>query len=541
VRGGPRQTGLETSDISALRDPAAYPFDDGARDGVELVQTHISWVFLTRERVYKFRKPVALGFLDFSSRAARTADCVREVVLNRRLAPDVYLGLAPLLEGADGPRLGDVTEHETPVAEHCVVMRRLPAGCDALSLLEAGRLTASMLQRLARSIATFHSRFGLGKPAPWSPEDWQTRFARPARDNVRVLRDLDPKLAPPSDVERIEAAAERFLEERAADVRRRRDDGRVVDGHGDLHLAHVWYPHADAEPLAIDCIEFNENLRKIDAAADVAFLAMDLAYRGHGDLGELFLSAYAEHAGDYHLYTVVDYHIAYRACVRAKVAALTASDPSVPADQRERAAGSALRHLAFGVDALARRRTPSLIVLCGIVGTGKSTVARLLSDALGAPCVSSDRIRERLLADVPRPQRYTDARRERVYVELLRAAADVVSSGRRAVLDATFETAAQRADALRIARDAGADAWLVETTGEPSVIIERLRARAAAGLGASDAGPDQYPASVARFETPSEWSAARTCKVQTDRDGWESELGPVVKRILGSGRELAAT
>ena len=533
---GSNQTGLSASDLSALCDPAAYPFDPGARDGVELVQTHISCVFLTRDLVYKFRKPVALGFLDFTSRAERTADCLRELNLNRRLTSDVYLGLAPLLRSADGPRIGKLSEHETPDAEHCVVMRRLPHGRDALSLLEAGRLEPVMLERLARFVAAFHARTSLGTPAPWSLEEWRTRFARPARDNVRVLRSLAPELAPPPVVDRIEAAAERFLEERAADIERRRIDGRVVDGHGDLHLEHVWYLSSDAEPLAIDCIEFNDNLRKIDAAAEVAFLAMDLAYRGHADLGDLFLRSYADASGDYHLYTVVDYHIAYRACVRAKVAALTASDPSVPPHQRERATGSARRHLAFAADALARERRASLILLCGVVGTGKSTVANVLSEVLEAPCISSDRIRERLLADVPRAERYTDARRKLVYTELLRAAANILSSGRIVVLDATFETAAQRADATRVAREARADAWLVETTGEPSVVLQRLRSRAAAGLDPSDAGPEQYEASVARFERPTEWHAERAFTLATDREDWRYAVEPIARRIRAGTR-----
>src|SRR5262245_47759936 len=165
----PRLDALDPRLPDALRRPTAYPHDASAAAGVEWVQTHLSHVFLTRERVYKLRKAVDLGFVCFAERAERNADCLREVALNRRLAPDVYLGVAPIEVSPSGARVGSLGQALSGDGEHCVVMRRLPAGRDALSLLERGCLPVQGLDRAAEAIAAFHARHGLGSPAPFSP------------------------------------------------------------------------------------------------------------------------------------------------------------------------------------------------------------------------------------------------------------------------------------------------------------------------------------------------------------------------------------
>jgi len=517
----------------------AYPNDPDAAAGVEWVQTHLSHVFLTRTRVYKFRKAVDLGFVDFSTRAERNADCLREVTLNRRLAPDVYHGVAALLGREDARRVGPVGEALTAGAEHCVVMRRLPAGRDASSLLEAGVLCAEQIDRLAGLVARFHAGHGLGTPAPFAPDDWLARCTEPAEQNFRSLAEAGPSVIPP---ERLALARERargFVAEHAGRFERRRAAGRAVDAHGDLHLQHVFFERDDAEPLVIDCLEFTERLRHIDAAAEVAFPAMDLAYRGHPRWAERFLRVYAAASDDFDLYSVVDYFTAYRAGVRAKVAALAARDAGIAVAQREAARESARRHLELAALALAPRPPRALVLTSGVVGTGKSTVAARLAERLDAVVIASDRVRKHRLGLAPEADAraawgagaYAPEAVARVYAALFERARPVLASGRVAILDATFACRDRRTEARALAAELGCPAFLVETLADPERTLERLAARRAAGGDPSDAGPEIYAQSAKSFEPVDEWPAAERATVRTDAPDWPRAADAVAERI----------
>jgi aminoglycoside phosphotransferase family enzyme/predicted kinase/GNAT superfamily N-acetyltransferase len=528
--------GLSPEELTALAAPGAYPDDPSAALGVEQVQTHLSQVFLTGRRVYKFRKAVDLGFVCFTARAERNADCLREVALNRRLAPDVYLGVAPLLHAP--VRIGPVAEalvHAPgagPEAEHCVVMRRLPAGRDALTLLARGALSGAQIERAAAFIARFHEQHGLGTPAPFTPEQWRQRCVGPAQDNLRLLGAAPAGLFAGGAVAGLEAGMQAFAEQHGDRFERRRLAGRAVDGHGDLHLQHLWYERDDAEPIAIDCLEFSESLRCIDTAAEVAFLAMDLRYRGAAAQAERFLRVYARERDDFDLYAVVDYFASYRAAVRAKVASIAAMDAAIDPAQRARASESARRHLELAAQMLAARGRGALVLVGGIVGSGKSSAAAELADAAGAVVIASDRVRKRL-AGVATAGRsgdrldqglYDPAHSERVYAGLLARAAPVLDSGRIALLDATWSRAANRERARRFARERGVRTFFIETRCTASVALERLARREAQGADPSDAGPAFHAHSAARFEPPTEWPAAALRVVQTDRDDWRIAL-----------------
>lgn len=533
--------------LAALATAQAYPTDADAVAGVRWIQTHISHVFLTTARVYKLRKPVKLSFLDFSSQAARNADCLREIALNRRLAPDVYLGVAPVLDAAGGAQFGAVSERLHAGREHAVVMRRLPDGGDALSLLERGALGAAEIDAVAARIARLHSGHGLGRPAPFAAEEWRERVAAPMRANVLALRDAaSAGILPVREVELLAPATERALAEHADRLERRRLEGRAVDAHGDLHLQHIWFERAHedsgdaAGPLVsiIDCIEFSDELRQIDAASEVAFLAMDLRYRGAPALAEHFLRRYAALRDDFGLYEVVDLFGAYRAAVRAKVAAIAAQDAAIEAAQRERAAQSATRHLALALELLRAPVPGPLVVVCGSVGTGKSSVAERLAEACGGAVISSDRTRKALAGLAPESRvgarlaspLYTDAVTQRVYEALLERAAPVVASGRVAVLDATFARAEQRNLARRFAASAGARALLVEVQCAEEIARERVARRAARGADPSDAGPELVGVSRADFEPPEEWPSEDRAQIHTDHDWAESVFA--VARLL---------
>ncbi len=534
---------LAPEELGALALPGAYPGDSSAALGVEQVQTHLSYVFLTGRRVYKFRKAVDLEFVRFTARAERNADCLREVALNRRLAPDVYLGVAPLLR--EPVRIGPVAEALASAsgggseAEHCVVMRRLPAGRDALTLLARGALSSAQIERAAAFVARFHERHGLGTPAPFTAEEWRQRCVGPVQDNLRLLRTAPVGLLADDALAGLEAGTRAFVEQNEDRFERRRLAGRAVDGHGDLHLQHLWYERDDADPIAIDCLEFSEALRRIDAAAEVAFPAMDLRYRGAAAQAERLLRVYARERDDFDLYAVVDFFASYRAAVRAKVASITAVDAAIDPAQRAGASESARRHLALAVQMLEPRGTGALVLVGGIVGTGKSSAAAELAESAGGVVIASDRVRKRLAGlaatarsgDRPDEGLYHPAHGERVYAGLIERAAPVLESGRTAVLDATWSRAADRERALRLARERGARVCLIETRCSASVAQARLARREAQGSDPSDAGAGFHAQSAARFEPPAEWPAAAHRVVETDRDDWRLALRAIAAEL----------
>ncbi len=517
----------------------AYGGDDSARSGVEHRQTHISHVFLTRDRVYKVRKSVDLGFLDFSTRAARNRDCQQEVDLNRRLAPSVYLGIAPIRSKRGRAFVGEPMDRVDPrdPHEHCVVMRRLPDGRDALSLLGNQALQPEQLERVAARIAVFHSSERLGTPAPFSATSWLHRIAKPIEDNFAALGS-SPRTSLAQPVRRAQESARGFLEAHRGRFEARRLRGRAVDGHGDLHLDHIWFERDDAAPTIIDCLEFNDDLRRIDAASEVAFLAMDLAYRSAPALAEHFLRCYARDSDDYDLYGVVDFFQSYRACVRAKVAAIAAEDPEISPEQREQAVSSAERHLDLAIRALTPRPIGAMILMSGSVGSGKSTVANALAYRIGGVVLSTDHVRKHLFDVAPVDRRpavgaalYTEARIAQVYDAILARAGAVLESGRSAVLDATYSRRSHRAAARDWAASRGIPVFCVESTCPKEIALARLAKRKAEGADASDAGPERYEASVAAYEAPSEWPAHAHTRIDTTQPGWEEALATFATRI----------
>jgi aminoglycoside phosphotransferase family enzyme/predicted kinase len=526
--------------LTRFTQPDAYPEDPSASRGAAWIQTHLSHLFLTESRVYKLRKPVDLGFVDFTTREERNADCAREVALNRRLAPDVYLGVAPLLSDGRDCWVGVISEDAdlgADFSEHFVVMRRLRDNRDALSLLEKGVLSGFQIDRVARRIAEFHEWNRLGDPAPFDAAEWQARCVDPVEDCFHALfetsedGELREQLAETATVMSAFARryGQRFEDRRLAD--------RAVDGHGDLHLQHIWFEADDADPVIIDCLEFSEELRQIDTASEVAFTAMDLRYRGEAALADRFLRTYASERDDFGLYGVVDYFIAYRALVRAKVAALTSVDASIDAGQRSRAAASAGRHLKLSGEVMRDRPPGSLVLVGGIVGTGKSTVADALAEQVGGVVISSDRVRKQLVGlpptsrvrALPDEGFYAPDAVERSYAALFERARPIVESGRVAILDATFGNRRHRAWAEELAAELGARQQMIEVRCAAEIARERLARREAEGTSASDAGPAFYERSVARFEPFDASECPRV--VHTDIVGWRDALEELARDL----------
>jgi aminoglycoside phosphotransferase family enzyme/predicted kinase len=477
----------------------AYPPPPPA--GVELRHTHASWVFLTDDEAWKVKRPVDYGFLDFSTADKRRQCCEDEVRLGRRLAPDVYVGVAPIHAG----RRGHAFVGPGPVVDHAVRMRRLPDDDSAAMLLASGRLGPQHLERLAARLAAFYAE-APATPALGAP----TVLAAHIEENhVQTLpfagRFLDRALLEElyaSQRERLAGLAA-HLEARAAGAR---------DGHGDLRLEHVYFEGGRPEAVrVIDPIEFNPRFRCGDPALDVAFLAMDLDAHHRPDLSAWLLSSFARASDDYDSYPVLGLYLSYRAWVRAKVACFVAADPRTAPAKVNRKAREAAAFLALAVSYLRRRRsTAPVIAVSGPIGAGKTTLAQALGLALECPVISSDLTRKHLggiAATAPGDASlYTAAHTRRTYAELCRRAEVIVGAGHGVILDATFSGPHNRALARAVARQAGRPFRLVELDCDDQTLRRRLGERVT-GFSESDARPDLLASFRRGYQAPTELDA----------------------------------
>lgn len=475
--------------------------EDLTRSLGECRETHISWVFLGPQEVFKVKKPVALGFLDFSTPAKRKAACEAEDLLNRRLAPDVYRGIAPVRRDAAGRHAVD-GPGET--VDWAVRMRRLPDGARADALLETGRLGPPEVRRVAEVLADFHA--GARCDEKTSAFGSLERIRHNLAENFAQSRQFPLPEVPPSLLAEAERGQTRFLEEKTWFLESRRRAGRVRDGHGDLRLEQIYLE--DNNVLVLDCVEFTERFRYADVAADIAFFSMDLRRRGRPDLAETFLAAYARASGDYGIYPVIDFYESYRAHVRAKVAAILAHDSEADAGSRDRARDEARRFMELAASALRPPAArPRLVAVGGLIASGKSAVADALSERVAAPVVDSDRTRKRLLgyapnislASKPWSGAYAEDVSRRVYAALLEAAEGILASGRSVILDATFGRKEDRRAARDSARRLQAPFLFLECRADPAVSLARLRGRAGQP-GVSDAREPLWEALRARWE-----------------------------------------
>lgn len=507
--------------------------DDLVATRRELRETHISWVFLDDERALKVKKPVALGFLDFSTLRARRAACEAELSLNRRLAPDVYRRLVPVTCDATGRHALD---GEGAVVDWAVEMRRLSDGDAADARLAAGTLVRADIARIAEHVAGFHA-------AARADAD-TARFGEPAAirhnvvENFAQTRESATRYLDPASLAEIERAQLGFLDRHEGLFERRVRTGRVREGHGDLRLEHVYLDDAGHIEI-IDCIEFNERFRHGDVCADVAFLSMDLTWHDAPSLSEAFLAAYVRASGDWDLYALVDFYASYRAFVRGKVSLFLADDAGAAPELRERAARDARKYFLLAQacerEPLSR---PVLYAVAGLVASGKSTLADALADAVDAPVVSSDRTRKELAGVEPTQKlaggtftgAYTPAQTEKVYAELARRAGIVLDSGRSVIVDASFRSRALRDFVRTLARKRGVELRLVECRVPAEVARARLAERAR-GPSVSDAGIDAYEALTRRWEAIDELAPGEHMRVDTT-----GPTGDAVARIAESGR-----
>jgi len=484
--------------VAGLLRPEAYPHPVHR---VRLIETHISYVFLTGRFAYKVKKPVELGFLDYRELGARKRFCEEELRLNRRLAPRLYLEVVPITGTQQSPRVGG----EGPAIEYAVKMREFDQHDLLPEHLDRGDLGPEFWMRLARQVAAFHERIDRAAPDdPWGAPD---SVYQAMRDNFAAVRQFLAPAPEPPELGTVEAwTAERY-EALKPLLEQRRKGGFIRECHGDMHLGNMAL--IDGELAIFDGIEFNPAFRWIDIQSELAFLLMDLDDRHAGAAGPIVLNTWLQATGDYAGLAVLRFYQTYRAMVRAKVEAIRSSQEGLSSDQRagHRERCHAYVRLAAGYTEQPRR---FLAITSGVSGSGKSRVADHLSRLSGAIWLRSDVERKRLfgLAPLERAEAppghgiYTPQASEKTYAVLANLAATVLEAGFPVVVDATFLDPAQRTAFRELGGHFGVPFRILWLECDPQVLHERVQGRARTGADPSDATEAVLERQLARRTPP---------------------------------------
>jgi uncharacterized protein len=492
--------------IASLLRSDAYPHE---ADDVELVQTHVSYVLLAGEFVYKLKKPLDLGFLDYSTLDRRKLMCEEEVRLNRRLCDDVYLGVVPIVRDDGAYRVSGDGE---PV-EYAVQMQRLPQERMMPALIERGEVGAADIRRLAQRLAEFHrtsetdDRIAAFGRMPGVKQNWDENFDQTEPYIGRTISR--------EQFEAIRSYVDGFMRSRRSLIERRADEGRTRDCHGDLRSDAVVI-REDGTVCVMDCIEFNDRIRYGDVASDLAFLVMDLEFRGHQRLADAVAGAYIGEAADETLPAVLNFYKCYRAYVRGKVDGFQLDDEAIPASQRKRAQAQASAYFRLAERYARTSYPPMLLAMVGLSGSGKSHVAQGLAARTGFAIVSSDVVRREALG-VGRNERmwepydsgaYTSESRSAVYRAMHERASSHLAEGRGLILDATYIRSDDRAAARQLAANSRVPFVAVHVTADERTTREHLAARLEQESATSDARWEIYLAQREAFEPPDEIPAA---------------------------------
>jgi uncharacterized protein len=518
--------------IAFLESPESYPHRPTE---VRAIQTHISWVFVASPFVFKVKKPVNLGFLDFSTLEKRRYFCRREIELNRRLCPEIYLDVVPIYKTTSGFSFNG----EGEIVEYAVKMKELPHGWFLRELLEKNRVGEKEINRVVSVLRRFYQT---ETPTP-EIEQWGTpeKLGISTDENFAQVESFVGKTISRAAFQTICHYTNQFYVVNEKLFHERIQQHRILDCHGDLHLDHV---HLTPEATTIfDCIEFNDRFRFIDTANDLAFLAMDFDFNGRIDLGNLLLRNAARELDDVGMLNIANFYKCYRAFVRGKVESIQATEKETtnPQEHEKQAARYfrlALRYAIAGSE-------PLILVVMGRVGTGKSTIAKQLASELDWPIFSSDEIRK-TLAGVPvteqtapemRDKVYSAPMTEKTYKQLIEgglAAVGRCSRGRRprsatragVILDATFSTRTLRKLLRKECEKADVRFQFVELDVDLEEIKKRLKARDDKAAEISDARLEDFEKLNAAYQPPSEL-APDLIKVATT-----TSVSDAVKTIL---------
>ena len=511
----------------AMLTSAFYPDENGP---VTFTETHISRLYFTSRHVYKIKKALDLGFVDFSSLTQRHQYCLEEIRLNRRLCPQTYLGVLPIYFGEKGYQLKGPGE----IQEYTVLMKRLPEDqmLDRKINIKDPHLEEDMAP-LGRLLALFHKSAEIVRQSPpfyrkKTAYNWEENFSQ-IEPYVGFTIEARAKTI-------LQDWVETFLKEKGAVLTTREEQGFVRDGHGDLHAEHICL----TDPICIyDCIEFSDRFRIGDIVEDTAFLLMDLEFRGRWDLAEAFLKAYSTHIdlGD-GWEELLPFFKVYRAFVRGKVDSILAGESEAAESVRLDAKVLARRYFNLALGYLC----PQLMLLtCGLMGTGKTTLAEGLCQAINARHLRSDEVRKKLHGQ-PVLSRHEDAfnqglyarsATQRTYEALLDRAEGALQEGQSVVVDASFSQYDQRSRFFEMARQRGVPLFLIVTECPAETALSRLDRRKEQAMDASDGRRELYDEQAARFDPIHKGS--EVIRVDTSQDV-DYTVQKILQRILGTAR-----
>lgn len=503
-----RAPGTSSELCAALLRPETYPHHPAT---VELSETHISWVFLAGDRVYKLKKPLVLDFVDYGTPERRRRMCEEEVSLNWRLAPDLYLGVRGLSLRAGRVEL---TDPDDPRAVDFVVeMRRYAEAATLAARLGRGELERDQINAVADKLVAFHAAARRVSTTD-SPElALERRFER----NLHELLSRAPQRGEVERVHRLAWFAHAFITRHAHTLQARARCGFIREGHGDLRAEHVL---VNDDVRIVDCVEFDPDLRELDVSDDLSFLVFDLAARGGERYAELLVRAYREAGGEPGDDSLIAFYATYRALVRAKVALVRASQHPIASAAHERERAGARDLIAWAERFAWRARLPLVIVVCGVPASGKSYLARAIAETAALPHLSSDVARKQL-AGLPTTQRapadsYSAEWNARTYTELGHRTADAVGRVGGAVVDATFRHQADRVS-YRSAFAAAAPTLFVECQAPRAELARRAARREGEAGQVSDATPAVVLHELAAWEPLDEVAADAHLVLRTDR------------------------
>lgn len=520
--------------IEFLSTPSSYPHSPVQ---IKHIQTHASDVFMAPPFVYKIKKPIDLGFLDFSTLQKRRHYCEKEIVLNRRLCSGAYIGVdeISLTDGTLSLGKGDQT------VEYAVKMNILPEECFLQNLLKENKADETDFIRISNKLTKFYqdqktndeiAEYGL-------PEKIKIKID----ENLALSKHFIEETISQASYSAIKFYNDYFFVNKSDLFRMRIEQDRIKDCHGDLRLEHINFCSEDI--CIFDCIEFNERFRYIDIASDIAFLAMDLDFNSYYRFSKFFVSEITKSMKDHAIYDVLDFYKCYRAYVRGKVESIKALEPEVPSKERDLAhlkAESyfklALKYALFGSGSV-------IIVTFGVIGSGKSTFAELLSKELSCEIVSSDIVRKKT-SGIPSKERkyeeydsgiYSKHITERTYQELFDRAEEITKNGRTVILDASFSKRTWRECLIDRANSLNTPLYFIQTHAPKDVIEQRLLKRERQGISVSDGRLEILDRFICEFEEPLELSEKNLITIDTTKpllDNMKSIFKDTIIRNLNS-------
>ena len=489
-------------------------------DSIELKQTHISYVLLAGDYVYKVKKPVRFTFLDYSTVEKRRHFCHEEIRLNRRLAPAVYLDVLAIAQDGDQFSWRDSPSEEQEAFEYTVKMRRLPEEYFLDRLIKEGKVQKEDFDRIAKKLADFYAIAATDRAPLYGSAEV---IRRNLEENVKEVEPFIGETLTVAEFRDIQRHNFNFFTDNTDLLETRVRDGRVREGHGDLRAEHICF---EDPPVIFDCIEFNEEFRYCDAASEVAFLSMDLDFLGVPLLSQHFIASFQNLTQDHDLLRLLPLYKTYRACVRGKVETLKSREREVPEEEREEAKSRARRYFHLAHRYASGPLSPALLIVCGLAGSGKSTIARTLGARSGYQIFNSDVIRKQL-AGIPLTSHsaedygkglYHDSFNALTYDALLKQAEACLRLGKGVIVDATFRDPQHRRQFMELSSRLRLPALFIECRASEETTLGRLQKREQRPGEVSDATVAVYLRQRQEFVPLTEIPDSRRMVVTTDGD-----------------------